>query len=268
MNFGKKKRIKHRKNSEVLSLNKYVKLLTLFRCQTSLFNCLKTSKNYLTWIRCMFLFCFIFSINQFVFPQQNLKIGFEIGSTYSKFETNANEGFQFYEHSPDYDHKGWTAGLSFSYPVHKYLSPVVTIGYAKRGTTITRDFGIVGFTSFTVNYLDTSVGIGVSPFKWFTINTGIHANYFLNESDLNVENRFSRSRDFYNDFDIGYRLGATITIKGIYLSGRHFQSLRPSRSIGGSVLSNEDTRYHNKSFEIVVGYQMDFKKLIKFLSNK
>ncbi|MCB0519647.1 MAG: outer membrane beta-barrel protein [Lewinellaceae bacterium] len=189
-------------------------------------------------------------------------IGFHFGNCYSKFHVVEGEG-KFYDFSPDFDHKGFKAELYYCYAFNKYLKLKPSLGYIKRGAIIKRDYGWVGIDKFTLNYLDISANIDISPIEYFSINCGLNNNYLIKETSFLGKVRSSDGTEFYKRFDFGYELGATITIRNIFINASYFKSIKPIRVIDfiSTIFPDaKNTEYRNCSIEVSIGYHFNLQK--------
>jgi hypothetical protein len=193
------------------------------------------------------------------------KLGFNIGRSYSKFHVHNDGVLEFFELSPDFDHKGFLASILYSYHFGKYFNINPSIGYIKRGTIVTRDQGIFGFHKFSLNYINFSLSAGVSPFKFINIKSGIGTNYLINAINYWDIDKSVKTTEFYNRWDIGLKSEAIVTVKNFFISAGYFHSLMYAREIGLSIPVpgnpvNEKNGYRNRSFEFAVGYMFNLKK--------
>lgn len=196
------------------------------------------------------------------------KIGFNIGRSYSKFHVHNDGVLEFYEFSPDFDHKGFLANILYSYHFGKYFNINPSVGYIKRGAIVTRDRGIIGFNKFSLNYINMSLLAGIAPVDFINIKCGLSNNYFLNEISYWGKNSSIKSSDYYKRWDIGLKSEAIITVKNFFISAGYFHGLTYAREIGLSIPVpgnpvNEKNGYRNRSFEFAVGYMFDLKKKVK-----
>lgn len=192
-------------------------------------------------------------------------IGFHFGKCYSKFNVVEGEA-KLYDFSSDFDHKGFTAELYYSYSFNKYLRLRPNLGYSKRGVIIKRDYGWVGFDKFTLNYLDISVNADIYPIKYFSLTCGLNNNYLIKETSFWGEGRSSEGTELYKQFDFGYNLGAMVTIKNVFICIGYFKSIKPARVIDfvSTVFPDaKNTEYRNTSIEVSIGYHFNLKKEAK-----
>lgn len=129
----------------------------------------------------IFLFILLFGTTFPIIAQS--KLGFNIGRSYSKFISSNNAGIVLYDFSEKFDHKGFLFNINYNYQINKYISLRPSIGYAKRGTNLQTNIGIIGYNKFSLNYLNTSLLIGISPFKFISINGGINIGYLIKATD-------------------------------------------------------------------------------------
>lgn len=189
-------------------------------------------------------------------------IGLHFGRCYSKFHVVEGET-KLYEFSSDFDHKSFITELYYSYSFNKYLRLRPSLGYSKRGAIIKRDYGWVGFDKFTLNYLNVSVNADIFLIKYFALNFGLSNNYLLKATSFWGEDRSSEGTELYKRLDFGYRLGATTTIKNMFITVSYFKSIKPARVIdfASTIFPDaENTEYRNCSTEISIGYNFNLKK--------
>lgn len=189
-------------------------------------------------------------------------IGLHFGKCYSKFHVVEGEG-KFYDFSPDFDHQGIKAEAYYSYSLNKYLRLRPSLGYIRRGTIVKRDYGIVGFDKFTLEYLDISINSDISPIKYLMIQFGLNNNYLIKETSYWGKDRSSEGTEFYKRFDFGYKLGASLIVKNVFISASYFRSIKPIRVIDflSTVIPDaKNTEYRNRSIEVSIGYHFNLKK--------
>jgi hypothetical protein len=196
------------------------------------------------------------------------RLGLQIGRSYSMFHVENSGQLKFYDLSQEFDHQGLLANASFSYFYKKNLGFDVGLGYVKRGTVVLRDYGIVGYDKFSLNYINLSLLLSASPCKFFRVNGGISPNYLVSAVAYWGKNKSANTTEFYERFDIGFKTGLTISIKNITLNANYFHSFKKARSIelnlpipGNPV--EEKNGYYNRSIEFSLGYQLDLKKKVQ-----
>ncbi len=194
------------------------------------------------------------------------KLGFNIGRSYSKFQVYNDGVLEFYEFSPDFDHRGFLANIIYSYSFGKFININPSIGYIKRGAIVTRDNGIVGYEKFSLNYVNMSLLMGVSPFKFINIKGGLSGNYLASAIGYwDGERRSWKSTEPYNRWDIGYKAEANVTVKNFFISAGYFHSLVEASSINLNIPIpgnpvNERNGYRNRSFEFSIGYMFNLNR--------
>jgi hypothetical protein len=139
------------------------------------------------------------------------------------------------------------------------------LGYAKRGATILRDYGIVGYDKFSLNYLDLSLLLNLWPCKFFGINGGFGFGYLMGAKGYWGKDRSAATTEHYNRFDLGVKAGATLSIKNITLNLSYTHSLNKLRSIYlklpiPGAPDEGETSYYNRSLEFSIGYQFEILK--------
>ncbi|MBI1226603.1 MAG: hypothetical protein GC192_15325 [Bacteroidetes bacterium] len=191
-------------------------------------------------------------------------IGVQFGKCYSKFDV-VEGSVKFYDFSEEFDHKSPIVKTFYSYFPIKQLGIKQSIGYEKRGVIIKNDPGWVGYTKFSLNYLHLSTSLNLRPIKYLNIHCGLNYNYLVKAVGYYGRDGSGETTEHYSKFDIGYDIGSAIIIKGVFIEGSIFKSIKPIRSFGFSVFDPnlKDTEYRNNSYEISIGYQVEINKIIK-----
>jgi high-affinity Fe2+/Pb2+ permease len=189
--------------------------------------------------------------NQNLFSQSNA--GIQIGRSYSKFEVTQGM-VKLYDFSSEFDHQGLFARLIFSHSLNKFFCVKSGLGYVLRGTTILRDYTIVGHDKFSFNYINLPISIGISPIKYLAFEGGLSTNYLIRATHF-------WSKDKYKRYDIGVETGISILFKNFSIRGAYFHSLTPVWVLSHpSVVDPNDQKHYNRSLEFSIGYQFDLKK--------
>ncbi len=215
-------------------------------------------------IQTLILLSFITSLASICPSQAQSIVGIQIGKCYSKFD--AVEGsIKVDEFSKEHDHKNPIIRMFYSYFPIKQLGIKQNIGYEKRGAIVKEAHGIVGYTKYSLNYLHLSTSLNLRPIKYLNLYCGLNYNYLIKAVGYYDKNGRGEITDSYGKFDIGYDVGGAIIIRGVFIEGSIFKSIKPISSYGLSIIdpSLKDTKNWNNSFQISIGYQMELRKIFK-----
>jgi hypothetical protein len=210
---------------------------------------------------CSYLILFIFcGFSKCIIAQSG--IGLEIGIVQSKFHV-VEGAVNLQEFSNSFDHQGFKGMFYYEYKFNKLISAKQSIGFVKRGAIIKRDVGFISFKKYSIGYIDMSTTINFSPLNFFALSCGINYN---RQTKANIYSHQGEKYDdsaFFRKIDLGYNLGAIVTVKNIFVRFNYFKSFNPIRvtNIVAPIDPDaKDTEYYNNSLEFSIGYHFDLQK--------